>query len=292
MIAAANANNSDGFGIMWPENGRVMIQKTMGSLKEIQEIIKSREGKPYAMHFRFRTRGETAVEQCHPYTVMSKDGGDGMDLVMMHNGTFSDVGYDAVKSDSALFAEKLRNHIFENGNIGFFDHLKHFKEIIGHGNKLVFMSSELDVVTVNQTQGTWMGGVWFSNTYSLIPPRRWYASSTPSTTTAGSSSPMEDEDEKGNSETSSSVVPGYKPHIIGQRRSISFKSDFSAGSSSKKNGRAAKRGNGRHNGGGSNNRPVQGDIRLKRKVLSRMSPNGKLVQVITYVPDDSRPKGR
>jgi len=253
-LIAASENNSDGWGVMFPENGRI---RTIHSMEGVGALIKLTErlrGVPHSIHFRFRTRGEVDVKQCHPFEVLNKEE-HGMDLWMMHNGTFSGVAVDDTNSDSKIFAGMLRTQILEMSkeipNVEFRKVLKTFSDIIGTGNKLMFMSSGMDAVLVNQSRGSWIGGVWFSNTYSLSRPA-WKRQTNWSWTTPG----------KKSAEASAKVFKKAAMTVMApgaeHRRPLPPKLVAPKTATLVNNG-------------------------YRRKVLTRISPNGKQVQVITYV---------
>jgi predicted glutamine amidotransferase len=256
-MIAASENNSDGWGVMFPENGRIRTIHSMSGVEELIRVTDRLRGVPHSIHFRFRTRGEVGEAQCHPFEILNKKE-HGMDLWMMHNGTFSGVPVEDTDSDSKIFAGMLRNKIMEmskeNPGVPFKTVLRTFKNIIGTHNKLMFMSSGMDAILVNGSRGTWMGGVWFSNTYSLSRPawkkspsifsytqnfyKKWPKKLPSSTTASTVSAP------KKSASSVQLALPSGRPRP------------------------AVK------------NDPYNG---YRRKILTRLSPNGKQVQVITYV---------
>lgn len=120
--------NRDGFGLMYVEGprdaagkivgnkGRVKVVKSMGKVSEVSKIWEEHMDNNIAVHVRNATLGAENEENCHPYTVLSKDLGHKIDLEMMHNGTIKDVQVDKDFSDSYNFATKfLRGYLEESG---------------------------------------------------------------------------------------------------------------------------------------------------------------------------------
>lgn len=168
-IKNAYEMNSDGFGIMWAEKGSVHTIKGMFEFDQISSLLKDFKGRSYACHFRYKTHGVVNAEQCHPHRIIKNK------LYMMHNGILDGFPENSVKSDTMLFAHYLKKKI-KFGKITldtFFNFLgiRQLEKKIGRGNKLLFMNDRGYVSLVNEKQGTWDQGVWYSNLYSL--GRRW-----------------------------------------------------------------------------------------------------------------------
>jgi hypothetical protein len=195
-IASAHKNNPDGVGVMWydAEADRVHVERGMLNFADFWKIHESLEGVPHAIHFRWRTRGEIGANFCHPFQVLDK-ATDGVDLYMMHNGTLSGIETSGGKSDSQVFADRLRSKIagWKNPMDVLHPHiLRRMSKTIGGGNKLLFMGSGGKTVIVNAESGWFdddtvgpseiktFDGVatptWYSNQYSFsgLTPASWY----------------------------------------------------------------------------------------------------------------------
>lgn len=172
-LRTAYENNPDGFGIMYAENGRVMVNQGLFSFDVIKELVKELRGRSYALHFRFKTRGHITADMTHPFQILSKEE-DGEDLWMMHNGTFSFLKPEGEQSDTALFAEKFKPIIKELGTDVLFDkyHPRRMGKKIGEMNKVLFMRGDGRVSVINSHQGFAEHGKWYSNRYSLQPGYR------------------------------------------------------------------------------------------------------------------------
>lgn len=169
------ARNSDGTGIMYVENGRVVVEKTMGTtiVEHLALYYKHMNKEQFILHHRFATQGEKAVSNCHPFQVLSIDEGDPYDLYFAHNGNIAmskfGTDYDKKLSDTHLFSliwlkplmkqypEIIDNEVFQ----------WMLADLIGSGNKLAFLRSDGRVWIFNRTAGEEHNGCWLSNKYSI-----------------------------------------------------------------------------------------------------------------------------
>lgn len=139
--------NQDGLGIMWREEGRVKVIKSIGKSKDKFNIWKNiREKECYAMHARLKTHGDVDEVNCHPYPILSIDDGDPIDLYMMHNGTISSAPeYDKTKSDTWHFIEATIKPLAKGGMLEFLWNDEPFHQWIQSAigtSKLLFMRSD------------------------------------------------------------------------------------------------------------------------------------------------------
>ncbi len=172
IVLNAYSNNSDGFGIMWSKNGFLRARKGMMNVSQIVDVFNTfHENKqPYVAHFRYSTHGTTNAQNCHPFPISTRKGG----IAMMHNGTLTGKEWiRASKSDTAVLAERISNHIED----GIYDSSALFEENIPElatrfgesigADKLVFMNGSGKVNIFNENNGFWINGIWFSNLYSM-----------------------------------------------------------------------------------------------------------------------------
>ena len=175
-MQAAHTRNNDGCGVTWVENGKVKITKGMFDFESFWEFLTKLEGIRHAIHFRSATQGPANMENSHPYIIIPGK------LVVMHNGILSNFDDDRTKSDTRLFAESLTAKI-KNGTLtpeSFFDEhiIKELDKSLGW-NKLLFLNNKNEVAIVNENSGTWIDGIWYSNTYSINAPYTSYSYYTP-----------------------------------------------------------------------------------------------------------------
>lgn len=173
---ASQGRNSDGTGIMYVENGRVIVEKIMGNLKDQLEVYYKHMNKPkFILHHRFATQGEKSELNVHPFKVLSIDDGDPYDLYFAHNGNipmgkFNIVTAEEKKmSDTHLFAvqylQPLMRRYPDIIEEPVFQMMLH--DFIGLGNKLAFLRNDGRVFIFNKGQGGEHNGCWLSNTYSV-----------------------------------------------------------------------------------------------------------------------------
>lgn len=113
---------------------------------------------PFLVHMRITTSGGTSKNNTHPFPV--KNG------AMIHNGImFTPAGERAGKapdrkSDTRVFAESLFNILtleeVKKANEG-------IRKAIGFGNKLCFLYDNKQFHIVNEQAGSWVDGIWHSN---------------------------------------------------------------------------------------------------------------------------------
>lgn len=165
-----HSTNSDGVGVMFADNGKLIVQKILP--KTAQDFIEfyhaNIKGKNCAFHLRMKTHGDIDLENCHPYEVLNS-AEHGIDLWLMHNGILSTGNSaDTTKSDTWHY---IRNHLrpmlADNPEFAFHPA---FADIIGKhisaSNKFVLMDNLGRTTVVNQDAGVYWGGLWLSNTYA------------------------------------------------------------------------------------------------------------------------------
>ena len=175
-----HSSNSDGVGVMYADDGDLIIQKILP--KSSQDFIEfyhaNIKGKNCAFHLRMKTHGDIDLENCHPYEVLNR-ADHGMDLWLMHNGILSTGNKaDTTKSDTWHYIRDfLRPMLIDNPEFAFHPS---FADIvgkhIGSSNKFVLMDNQGRIATINQSAGVYWAGLWLSNTYA------WSASSSASDT--------------------------------------------------------------------------------------------------------------
>lgn len=165
-------SNAHGLGIMFIENDRIQVHRTVGNEADKFALYNKFKDLPYyAMHARWKTHGEINIENCHPYKVLSIDDGDPVDMYMMHNGVISNApDVDKKMSDTWNFVESIikpiakvnPDLIWENEGIQTL-----IDDFIGRGSKLLFMRNDLaiedSVLLFNEDAGNYFNGSWLSN---------------------------------------------------------------------------------------------------------------------------------
>lgn len=178
-----HSSNSDGVGVMYANDGELIIQKILPkSAQDFIEFYHSNiKGKNCAFHLRMKTHGDIDLENCHPYEVLNM-ADHGIELWLMHNGILSTGNKaDTSKSDTWHYIRDfLRPMLIENPEFAFHPS---FSDIvgkhIGSSNKFVLMDNEGRIATINQEAGVYWAGLWLSNTYAWSASKS--ASDTPCT---------------------------------------------------------------------------------------------------------------
>lgn len=156
QLAACFAANHQGAGFSWVEpGGRVAIHKGFFSFKEFIEAYRKQEAivgdtSPFLIHFRISTGGGVNTENCHPFRTPHG--------AMAHNGVLFSV--NGPKSDTHVFSERIGPKLSKEGILL---HKKALEESIGSGNKIAVLFHDKTYEILNEKQGTWIDGTWFSN---------------------------------------------------------------------------------------------------------------------------------
>ena len=151
--------NPDGAGFMYAEGNELHIEKGFMDYQSFRDAWEPHQDKVAALHFRIRTHGATDEENTHPFRV-------GSNLGFIHNGIISKVKTeeDPSKSDTYHFNQKFLQQFYKRDSRFIYkDHFKDLiKEYIGW-SKLVFLNNKGHYTIVNEQQGSWDEGVWYSN---------------------------------------------------------------------------------------------------------------------------------
>lgn len=152
--------NPDGAGIMYAENGRVVVVKGLMTFdkffKAVKEIGQLRK---MAIHFPIKTHGRVSEELTHPFWIHENS------LAMMHNGVIRNVVNETSEdeSDTAVFARKLKSaYVNVLTAIQHQFHLDMIESYIGY-SKIVFMDGTGRTYILNEQMGEWDNNVWYSN---------------------------------------------------------------------------------------------------------------------------------
>jgi hypothetical protein len=161
LVKRAWNNNPDGAGIMFLDETGLRIEKFLYYEKDLWEFYKSLliedvQDRDVVMHFRFATHGCADEVNCHPVEVLPGVG-------MVHNGIIHiDQKKEDPRSDTRAFAEEYLSKLPPD----FMLHpgiLHLIGYAIGKGSKLIFMNASGLVRIVNEGEGFWRDGIWYSN---------------------------------------------------------------------------------------------------------------------------------
>lgn len=162
--------NTDGYGyaiVRHKGPNGLLVYKNMNRYATIERFREDRLANPgtYALfHSRWATGGVRDTTNCHPFTV----GGD-KTTVLGHNGIFSTLqpaaGSGDTRSDTAVFAEEIMPKRFRRLDRKGVQ--RQLAQAIGDYNKVAILTAnpryQMDAYLVNEKAGTWVEGVWHSN---------------------------------------------------------------------------------------------------------------------------------
>ncbi len=156
------SRNSDGFGVMYSENGEVVTHKIVGSFKQVYKAYQQWAfGRECALHFRMKTHGAIDLDNCHPFKVLDN-------LWIMHNGILDWPTHVKDMSDTRHFVtDYLTPVLTANPHLIYDDDFwQQVGSLIGGGNKFMVLDNQSNYMIVNEDTGVWLEGVWYSNTYA------------------------------------------------------------------------------------------------------------------------------
>lgn len=154
-------SNPDGGGYMFANNGNLRITKGFSSFKEMYKSFRKAENQydtDFVLHFRIATSGGVSAKMCHPFLITNG-------LAVVHNGIFSDivVPKNSVLSDTAIFVQDVLNKL-PDGWLENKAELFLIKQYCTKNNsKLIFLDSSGESKIINEVDGIWDEGIWFSN---------------------------------------------------------------------------------------------------------------------------------
>jgi len=170
-LETAFSNNPDGAGYMIaPPSGGVFIRKGFFKFEEFYEALVEDyerfggESLHVAMHMRIATSGEVNARMCHPFPLpleREEWKREGEILwttapgAVVHNGVlFSPRGEE---SDTYIFTRDILTPLLRGGGDP-----RSLAPLAGGNKFVVFLGGE--VYIINEDEGVWDGGAWYSNT--------------------------------------------------------------------------------------------------------------------------------
>ena len=165
VFKRSREKNPDGMGIMWPEDGKLHIWRTMNHFSGIWKRYSDAKKKhlPVAIHFRKTTAGtEVNYNNLHPFIVNTN-------LAFMHNGTAKDIiKYlpEGVSDTSFINTELLQK--FPDGFMDCPIHRIAIRNLVDDG-RMLFMDGDGNFNIINEERwgAKWCEGVWFSKSEHL-----------------------------------------------------------------------------------------------------------------------------
>lgn len=156
--------NSDGFGVMYAEDGKVHVYKCLPRTAQemVDFYVKHAEGRDCIWHARMQTHGDIDIDNCHPYKVTD-------DIYLAHNGVLScGNASDKTKSDTWHFIRNImRPALTADPDLMLDPQWQAFiGNMIGTGNKFGLVRADGEMVVINEKSGVEFVGAWLSNTYA------------------------------------------------------------------------------------------------------------------------------
>lgn len=156
--------NSDGAGFLYNEEGKLKISKGYFNFEHFYKHYIKHADKQMLIHFRIKTHGPVAEENCHPFFVNKE-------LGFIHNGIISQHSSNIALSDTRDFNETiLKPLVAKYGTTIINDPtVKTMLEDYISYSKLVFLDVHGNSTIINEDRGVWDQGVWYSNSSYVIP---------------------------------------------------------------------------------------------------------------------------
>lgn len=153
-------SNSDGAGIAYTVKGNLIIEKGIFEVNKFIQAVRRAEAKcdnNMLIHCRIGTSGYKDKKNTHPFKVTKN-------VCLIHNGILDvHVPKNSDINDTQIFINEymkdLSNEDLINNN-GVKTLLKGF---IGTYNKFVLLDNNGNYNIINEKQGHWLDGVWYSN---------------------------------------------------------------------------------------------------------------------------------
>lgn len=162
------AKNSDGFGLMWANEGRLVTARY--AVKQRKQFIDrflllQRNNIPVCAHFRWATHGGVTRANTHPFTIVAGES------AMMHNGVF-DIKCEKGWSDTRTFAELVLKRLPADWHSKTESPYLYLIEQATGGNRIVVMFKTGEVIIFHEKIGTWEDEVWYSNSnFAPLPTK-------------------------------------------------------------------------------------------------------------------------
>lgn len=167
FLSDVYAKNSDGFGVMYAEAGKVHVFKCLPTnAQEFIDFYRAHaDGKDCVWHARMQTHGDIDMDNCHPYRVTDR-------IWLAHNGILSTGNAsDTTRSDTWHFIRNVLSPALQADPDLLLDEQwqKFIGSMIGSSNKFGLVRADGTTVVINESSGVEFVGAWLSNTYAWTP---------------------------------------------------------------------------------------------------------------------------
>jgi hypothetical protein len=154
--------NSDGAGFAYVNTDfknvkRLSIYKTLDFEKFWNKYERAERLFPesnFLIHFRIKTHGMVNIKNCHPFFINK-------DECFIHNGIIPGLTHSVDKSDTMMYNEEVLQHL----EVGWHKNpgIKKLIESFIVGSKLVYLNVDNEFEIFNESKGTWVDDIWYSN---------------------------------------------------------------------------------------------------------------------------------
>lgn len=150
-------SNPHGCGITFPSRGKVIVKKNVKwKAKDIAKALDKIGTAPALIHFRWATHGSKINDNTHPFLL------PGNQWSAAHNGIISGIKTRKDESDTRAFLRK--NVVPVMRNLKEKEVQGALEKFLGMSNKVALLNADGSHIILNESQGHWNDGVWYSNT--------------------------------------------------------------------------------------------------------------------------------
>ena len=163
IINNAMVFNSDGWGLMWVQNGKIKTLKNTDMSKLYTALDKLEEAQlSISLHLRMATHGPIIKDNCHPFTSPCKQ------FAMMHNGVVSYAKMIGTESDTRAFCRETAWPALTQ-YFSYDDGIDAIEAADRSGSRLIFLNSNGQF----RITGQWCDrdGLKYSNSQSFVSYR-------------------------------------------------------------------------------------------------------------------------
>ena len=163
--------NSDGWGIAYATNGRLIVHKDLTDYSDfattLADVRETHPDKNLLVHLRMTTHGISDIENTHPFKIHKN-------LIVAHNGIINTKITAKNRSDTWHYVNNRLKPLY-HANPQFLD-CPIISETISKeigGSKLAFLDARGNYKIINESLGQWIDGAWVSAP-QYLEPRTYY----------------------------------------------------------------------------------------------------------------------
>lgn len=174
-LKTAWESNGDGAGLAWPseQNNIIRIKKGFMKHQPLIQSIASRQQSELLIHLRFATHGLKDSTNTHPFRINEH-------LVFAHNGVLTEMPKEKERSDTRIFVEDVIRPLLGTQKEVHPWQLLILEMALGRDKGLIMGPTTSYIL--NESLGSWEGGIWYSNTTYKTKKFRNYTTYNPKNT--------------------------------------------------------------------------------------------------------------